>query len=82
MICNEIVEQSNYKKIVRIINQMEYCQQLKLLEDIKRIIDYGNKKKKKKTTNTWIGSLSGKTKILGDIVAPVFEESEWEVLST
>ncbi len=75
-----IVEQSNYKQVVRIINQMEYCQQLKLLEDIKRIIDCGNKKKK--TNNTWIGALSGKTKILGDIVAPVIGEGEWEVLST
>jgi hypothetical protein len=75
-----IVNQSNYKQVVRIINQMEYCQQLKLLEDIKRIIGYSNKKKK--TTNTWIGALSGKTKILGDIVAPVIGEDEWEVLST
>lgn len=75
-----IVEQSNYKKVVRIINQLEYYQQLKLLEDIKRIIYCGNKKKK--TNNAWIGALSGKTKILGDIVAPVIEEGEWEVLST
>lgn len=59
---------------------MEYCQQMKLLEDIKRIIDYSNKKKKK-TTNTWIGSLAGKTKILDDIVPPVTDETEWEVLS-
>lgn len=81
MICNEIVEQSNYKKIVQIIKQMEYYQQLRLLEEIKRIIEHGNKRKKK-ATSTWIGSLSGKTKILGDIVSPVMDEKEWEVLST
>jgi hypothetical protein len=37
---------------------------------------------KKRIDNSWIGALSGKTKILGNIVAPVVEEGEWEVLSS
>jgi prevent-host-death family protein len=28
----------------------------------------------------WIGSMKGKSKILGDIVSPANEESDWEVL--
>jgi prevent-host-death family protein len=28
----------------------------------------------------WIGSMKGKSKILGDIVSPASEESDWEVL--
>lgn len=28
----------------------------------------------------WIGSMKGKMKILGDIVSPACDESEWEVL--
>lgn len=28
----------------------------------------------------WVGSMKGKTKILGEIVAPACDESDWEVL--
>jgi prevent-host-death family protein len=28
----------------------------------------------------WIGSMKGKIKILGDIVSPACDESDWEVL--
>lgn len=28
----------------------------------------------------WIGSMKGQSKILGDIVSPASEESDWEVL--
>ncbi|MGA2856007.1 MAG: type II toxin-antitoxin system Phd/YefM family antitoxin [Candidatus Sulfotelmatobacter sp.] len=28
----------------------------------------------------WIGSMEGKSKILGDIISPASEESDWEVL--
>jgi prevent-host-death family protein len=28
----------------------------------------------------WIGSMKGKSKVLGDIVSPASEESDWEVL--
>ena len=28
----------------------------------------------------WIGSMQGKSKILGDIVSPASDESDWEVL--
>jgi prevent-host-death family protein len=28
----------------------------------------------------WIGSMKGKSKILGDIVSPASDESEWEAL--
>jgi len=27
---------------------------------------------------SWLGSMKGKIKILGDIVSPVFEESDWK----
>jgi hypothetical protein len=75
-----IAEHYNYNQVVGIINQLKHCEQLKLLEDIKKIIAFNNKKKR--IDNSWIGALSGKTKILGDIVAPVVEEEEWEVLSS
>jgi hypothetical protein len=52
---------------------------LKLLEDIEKIVDGSNKKKCK--NNSWIGCLPGKTKIKGNIIAPVIEEGEWEILS-
>jgi prevent-host-death family protein len=29
---------------------------------------------------SWIGSMKGKMKILGDIVSPASDESDWEVL--
>lgn len=29
---------------------------------------------------SWIGSLKGKLKVTGDIVSPVFEESDWKDL--
>jgi len=28
----------------------------------------------------WMGSMKGKSKILGDIISPANEESDWEVL--
>jgi prevent-host-death family protein len=31
-------------------------------------------------SSDWIGSMQGKSKILGDIVSPASEESDWEVL--
>jgi prevent-host-death family protein len=31
-------------------------------------------------TPAWIGSMAGKARILGDIVAPATDEDEWEVL--
>jgi prevent-host-death family protein len=33
-----------------------------------------------KPTADWLGSMKGSMKILGDIVSPATEESEWEVL--
>jgi hypothetical protein len=33
----------------------------------------------KNQSDSGLGCLSGKTKILGDIVSPVVDESEWEV---
>ena len=31
-------------------------------------------------SNDWIGSMRGKSKILGDIVSPASDPSDWEVL--
>ena len=31
-------------------------------------------------TSDWMGSMRGQIKILGDIVSPASEESEWDVL--
>lgn len=31
-------------------------------------------------SNDWIGSMKGKSKILGDIISPASEESDWEVM--
>jgi prevent-host-death family protein len=31
-------------------------------------------------SNDWIGSMKGKSKILGDIISPASDESDWEVL--
>jgi prevent-host-death family protein len=31
-------------------------------------------------SNDWIGSMKGKSKILGDIISPASEETDWEVL--
>jgi len=80
MIVEHSNNNSNYNRIVQIINQLEYFEQLKLLEDIKGII--ASSKKKKKPNYSWIGSLSKQTKILGDIAGPVMTEDEWEVLSS
>lgn len=33
-----------------------------------------------KDDRSWIGSMKGKSKILGDIISPANEESDWEVL--
>ncbi len=74
-----IVEQSDYKKVIGIISQWEYHDQLKLQEDIKKIMTFH---KKKPIPSQWMGSLSGTGRILGDIVSPVVEEHEWEVLSS
>ena len=32
------------------------------------------------TNRDWMGSMKGKTKILGDIVSPACDEGDWEVL--
>jgi prevent-host-death family protein len=32
------------------------------------------------STRNWIGSMAGTSKILGDIVSPANNESDWEVL--
>ena len=31
-------------------------------------------------SNDWIGSMKGKSKILGDIISPASDPSDWEVL--
>jgi len=31
-------------------------------------------------SNDWIGSMKGKSKILGDIISPANDESDWEAL--
>ena len=31
-------------------------------------------------THTWLGCMKGKIKITGDIISPVVDEKEWEVL--
>jgi len=31
-------------------------------------------------SDEWIGSMAGKSKILGDIISPASDESDWEVL--
>jgi len=31
-------------------------------------------------SSDWIGSMKGKSKILGDIISPASDESDWEVL--
>ena len=31
-------------------------------------------------SNDWMGSMKGKSKILGDIISPASDESDWEVL--
>jgi prevent-host-death family protein len=31
-------------------------------------------------TDDWLGSMKGRMEILGDIVSPVIDESEWEAL--
>lgn len=33
-----------------------------------------------KRSNDWIGSMKGKSKILGDIISPAGDASDWEVL--
>jgi prevent-host-death family protein len=30
--------------------------------------------------SSWLGCMSGKSKIVGDVLSPVSEESEWEAL--
>ena len=35
----------------------------------------------KHQNGTWLGCLADKTKIHGDITAPVIDENQWEVLS-
>jgi prevent-host-death family protein len=35
---------------------------------------------KPKENRDWIGSMKGKSKILGDIISPASEESDWEAL--
>lgn len=32
----------------------------------------------KQTGKSWIGSMKGQIKFLGDIVSPVFDESDWK----
>jgi len=34
----------------------------------------------KLSQNNWLGSMKGRMEILGDIVSPASEESDWEVL--
>ncbi len=36
--------------------------------------------KRKAKHGDWIGSLEGKARILGDIISPAADESDWEVL--
>lgn len=76
---SQVRSESAYLQIKQLIFQFDYIEQLKIMEEFKTIINFSTKKKQE--NNSWIGSLSGKTKILGDIVSPIVEESDWEVLS-
>jgi transcriptional regulator with XRE-family HTH domain len=40
----------------------------------------GRRKSRSKVKGTWLGCMAGTARILGDIVSPAIDESEWEML--
>ncbi len=81
---NKMLQQVEYNRIIRSIDRLDYLDKTKLLHHLKKAID-SNKKRKITPFNqktSWLGCLSDQTQIRGDIIAPVLDEAEWEVLST
>ena len=75
--------QSNYDRIIKTIDTLDYFEQINLLNHIKRIVNSTKKTGQGSDSKnaSWLGCLSEQTKIRGDITTPVLEEKEWEVLS-
>lgn len=74
------MEQS-YTQIMQYIIELNYSQKKRLLKDIKKMI-VKQKDKKIPKDASWLGCLSHKTRIPGDIISPVVDEGCWEVLSS
>jgi hypothetical protein len=73
---------AEYNQIIQTINKLEYSEKRQLFEYIKEMVKARPKSKHKTIEGSpWLGSLTGKTNIIGDITSPVMDEMEWEVLS-
>jgi hypothetical protein len=73
--------QTNYSQLVQSINKLGYSDKKRLFNHLKSIIDSTSKTGKKSKNISWLGCLKDYTDIHGDIISPVMDENQWEVLS-
>lgn len=76
-----MLSSTEYSQIKRSFDKLGFAEQMQLFEYIKRKVESHVKPKPKKRISSWLGCLSDKTNIVGDIISPVVKESDWEVLS-
>jgi hypothetical protein len=74
-------QQVSYNEIIKGVNNLKFSEKLRLFSHLQNIINSNDQSDKKNKKKSWLGCLKGYTEIHGDIISPVMEENQWEVLS-
>lgn len=74
-------QQVSYNEIIKRVNNLKFSEKLRLFNHLQDIIDSNEQRVKKNKKKSWLGCLKDYTEIHGDIISPVMEENQWEVLS-
>jgi hypothetical protein len=76
-----VQQQTSYNEIIKTVNNLKFSEKLLLFNHLQKIIGSNDKTIKKNKKKSWLGCLKDYTEIHGDIISPVMEENQWEVLS-
>ncbi len=71
----------DYKHVLKEVRHLEHAEKIRLLEELKKMVRSTPQNEQKPGAGTWLGCLEDQTQILGDIVSPVLDENQWEVLA-
>jgi hypothetical protein len=74
-------QQVSYNEIIKRVDNLNFSEKLRLFSHLRDIIDSNDQTVKRNKKKSWLGCLKDCTEIHGDIISPVMEENQWEVLS-
>jgi hypothetical protein len=74
-------QQMSYNEVIKRVDSLDFSSKLRLLNHLREIIASNTNTGKKSKNSSWLGCLKEYTEINGDIISPVMDENQWEVLS-